>query len=460
MAAVTTVKRDDTYKHFWDRYSDRPDIGSMMLNKNADELEESDRFDVLDSLPDVTGKDVVDIGAGIGRFTSVFAEKARHVVSTDFIESFILKNRERNAHFNNITFKVADAIHLELPSSSVDLVFTNWLLMYLSDSETLQFLLNVLRWLRPDGYVKLRESCSQPSTGRSTNVTLHSDANPTSYRFESIYIELVQNLRYRCPEGKIWRLDIQWSCSVPTYIKHFGNWRQVHWLAKKVLAEDQQAPLAYDQYLQLFSHDWQDEQREIDMKLDGERSNWSDSVFNDAILANSAIVPKNSTIISYNPRRLAYHCHINAHLLAERFTCNIWNVETNPYYYRTSLTKSTELKDNRVRFGWNENLALAIKYWGDHEAAFHSFLATELLSTTDEATMDQLPKILNNDSHLLLLEPADNVEQDSLRFKKILEKNFKVVSISEVTEQVHAHIKEYLKNRKEVFFIYTGLIVA
>jgi hypothetical protein len=67
----------------------------------------------------------------------------------------------------------------------------------------------------------------------------------------------------------------------------------------------------------LFSHDWQDEQREIDMKLDGERSNWSDSVFNDAILANPAIVPKNSTIISYNPRKLAYHCHINAHLLAE-----------------------------------------------------------------------------------------------------------------------------------------------
>lgn len=67
MAAVSTTKRD-TYKIFWDRYSDRPDIGSMMLNKNADELEESDRYDVLEFLPDVTGKDVVDIGAGIGYY--------------------------------------------------------------------------------------------------------------------------------------------------------------------------------------------------------------------------------------------------------------------------------------------------------------------------------------------------------------------------------------------------------
>lgn len=62
--------------------------------------------------------------------------------------------------------QVGDAVHLQMESDSVDLVFTNWLMMYLSDTEVVEFLLNAIRWLRPDGYIHLRESCSEPSTGR------------------------------------------------------------------------------------------------------------------------------------------------------------------------------------------------------------------------------------------------------------------------------------------------------
>ena len=65
MAAIKTAQRN-TYKTFWDRYSDTPSNEAMLLNKNADELEEHDRADILATLPDFTDKDVVDIGAGIG----------------------------------------------------------------------------------------------------------------------------------------------------------------------------------------------------------------------------------------------------------------------------------------------------------------------------------------------------------------------------------------------------------
>jgi phosphoethanolamine N-methyltransferase len=165
MAAVETVQRN-TYKMFWDRYSDMPGNEAMLLNKNADELEEYDRKDILASLPDFTDKDVVDIGAGIGRFTTIFSQTARHVTSTDFIDSFIQKNKERNAAAKNIKYVVSDAAHLNLPASSVDIVFTNWLMMYMSDSEVVEFVTGALKWLRPDGYLKLRESCSEPSTGK------------------------------------------------------------------------------------------------------------------------------------------------------------------------------------------------------------------------------------------------------------------------------------------------------
>lgn len=90
------------------------------------------------------------------------------MLSTDFIESFISKNQERNAHLGNVNYQIGDAVHLKMETNSVDLVFTNWLMMYLSDSETIEFIFNCLRWLRPNGYVHLRESCSEPSTGRSS----------------------------------------------------------------------------------------------------------------------------------------------------------------------------------------------------------------------------------------------------------------------------------------------------
>lgn len=62
---AATVTRND-FKHFWDTYSHNADNTAMMLNQNAEELEELDRVDILSCLPDLKGKDVVDIGAGIG----------------------------------------------------------------------------------------------------------------------------------------------------------------------------------------------------------------------------------------------------------------------------------------------------------------------------------------------------------------------------------------------------------
>jgi hypothetical protein len=53
-------------KSFWDQYESMPNIQAMMLNDKAEILKEADCLDVLQSLPDFQGMDVVDIGAGIG----------------------------------------------------------------------------------------------------------------------------------------------------------------------------------------------------------------------------------------------------------------------------------------------------------------------------------------------------------------------------------------------------------
>lgn len=48
------------------------------------------------------------------RFTAMFAQTARHVLSTDFIENFVKKNQELNERHNNIDYLVGDAVNLKL----------------------------------------------------------------------------------------------------------------------------------------------------------------------------------------------------------------------------------------------------------------------------------------------------------------------------------------------------------
>lgn len=117
---------------------------------------------------------VVDIGAGIGRFTTNFATQAKHVLSVDFIESFIEQNKVRNASFNNITYQINDALSFEVESESVDLMFSNWLLMYLNDSEVIQFLFKSMKAMKPNAFLHLRESCTESSTAaKSTKGSMH-----------------------------------------------------------------------------------------------------------------------------------------------------------------------------------------------------------------------------------------------------------------------------------------------
>jgi len=47
--------------------------------------------------------------------------------------------------------------------SSYDVVFSNWLLMYLSDEELKKLVVKMLSWLAPGGYLFVRESCYRPS---------------------------------------------------------------------------------------------------------------------------------------------------------------------------------------------------------------------------------------------------------------------------------------------------------
>ncbi len=53
---------------------------------------------VLAMLGCVEGARIVELGAGIGRFTGELAATARSVLAVDFMENLIEENRRANAH--------------------------------------------------------------------------------------------------------------------------------------------------------------------------------------------------------------------------------------------------------------------------------------------------------------------------------------------------------------------------
>jgi phosphoethanolamine N-methyltransferase len=134
----------DAMFSFWTEHSSDATVEEMFLDSRGKEISEIEQPEILSMLPNYEGKRVLELGAGIGRYTGKIAEKASHVTAVDFMESFVLKNRKMNKEHSNIEFISADVTELERKAGSYDIIFSNWLLMYLGDQEIHQLLSNML----------------------------------------------------------------------------------------------------------------------------------------------------------------------------------------------------------------------------------------------------------------------------------------------------------------------------
>ncbi|KAK8759192.1 hypothetical protein V5799_003178 [Amblyomma americanum] len=210
---------------YWEHFD--PTIESMMLDARAQLLNVEESAEILSHLPDISGKDVLELGAGIGRFTGKLASKARHVTAVDFIPAYVESNRRRNGHLNNVTFLQTDVMKLDQPEQSYDVVFSNWLYMYLSDEECLRLFEKEISWLRDGGLLFLRESCFKPSGDvKRTN-------NPTFYRRLSDYYNMIKKV----PVPADYSEDcfvVEKVANVKAYIKHKQNPCQLCFLARKM----------------------------------------------------------------------------------------------------------------------------------------------------------------------------------------------------------------------------------
>jgi len=225
---IDGIRRD--MAAFWEKNSKEASLEEMMLNSDAKSIRSLEEPEVLSMLPSIIDMDVVELACGIGRFTSHLAQKANSVVAVDFMENFVLKNEEENGHFGNIKFVQADVTQFDMDDASVDLVFSNWILMYLSDEEVLELFRKVLRWLRPGGYFFFRESCFRKSG------SMGKEDNPTFYRKPIDYCQMMDYVRNAKNGEDEWFKTVR-SQSLSSYIRLKNNSGQVTWLVQKQVGE-------------------------------------------------------------------------------------------------------------------------------------------------------------------------------------------------------------------------------
>lgn len=123
----------------WDRHND------FGMAKVANKAMES-----VDLRP---GMDCVDLGCGTGRLALQLAEGGANVIGVDLDAAMIgrLQAQAAERGLDAVRSMITPIERLSLPSSSVDLVITNYALHHLLDADKEHVVRSAFDWLRPGG---------------------------------------------------------------------------------------------------------------------------------------------------------------------------------------------------------------------------------------------------------------------------------------------------------------------
>ena len=211
------------FTEYWASDHSAATLENMMLDSDAAFIDKLERPEILSHMPSLQGKSVLELGAGIGRFSGILAGKAERVVAVDFVHSSCEENKRANADKLNLEVLQADVTSLTMAPGSFDLVFSNWLFMYLTDEECQELAKNILTWLRPGGHIFLRESCFHASGNTARRF------NPTKYRTPEQYSQFFSDASI---DGM--RFQLCGTNFVESYAQLKGNMHQFWFRWQKV----------------------------------------------------------------------------------------------------------------------------------------------------------------------------------------------------------------------------------
>eukprot|EP00884_Botryococcus_braunii_P018713 jgi/Botrbrau1/5525/Bobra.0023s0012.1 len=219
-------------KLYWKENAYDASVEAMMLDSNATIIDREERPEVMAMLGAIDDKTVVELGAGIGRFTGPLAASAKSVLAIDFMDNLIQQNLKTNGHRQNVKCQVGDVTELKLASGSTDVVFSNWLLMYLCNEECAKLAGDILHWLTDGGIFFFRESCFRQSGD------LPRKANPSHYRNPREYFAIIDAAEQKLEDGTYAHFELISCKCVDTYVRHKGNTNQICWKWRKVISKE------------------------------------------------------------------------------------------------------------------------------------------------------------------------------------------------------------------------------
>mmetsp|Transcript_16650 Transcript_16650/g.46510 ORF Transcript_16650/g.46510 Transcript_16650/m.46510 type:complete len:393 (+) Transcript_16650:797-1975(+) len=130
----------------------------------------------------------------------------------------------------------SNVMSCDYEANSFDIVFSNWLLMYLSNSDAKTLIQKILTWLTPNGKLFFRESCFGQSGDRKRKT------NPTNYRNPREYFAFLDNAEVKLEDGTFASFQLEFCRSVDSYVQLKHNQNQLCWSLKKVVSSEGRSP--------------------------------------------------------------------------------------------------------------------------------------------------------------------------------------------------------------------------
>lgn len=147
---IEPSNRLEKEREFHDEWASTIDVEGIQVRDYFEACTAPENRFILQQLGDVTGKRLLDLGCGAGENSVYFAKKGAECVATDYSPGMVevaLKLAEKNGV--KITGYTANAIELDFPDQSFDIVYASNLLHHLPEPKLA--ILEMYRVLKPGG---------------------------------------------------------------------------------------------------------------------------------------------------------------------------------------------------------------------------------------------------------------------------------------------------------------------
>jgi SAM-dependent methyltransferase len=176
----------------------------------------------LSRIVDLSGLEVIDIGAGTGRSTIAAARQAKKVTAVDIFDAVVFFGQERirQAGLGNVTYLRGDGANLPFKSSSFDACISSWAVLNYPEA---------YRVIRPDGYFIFLGAAPGALCGELTPILAD--------EFPHLITEIAPIVRYdpACPDEDTIIQEDTWN-GLPvnppiirhdfTYLSEYGDYQE------------------------------------------------------------------------------------------------------------------------------------------------------------------------------------------------------------------------------------------